>query len=288
MLPIQRRDRCGPGAEEGWVPRSALDCVRMQPGHGVGTRVLVERADGYIATRVGDVVLVMHIEEDALASWAYVTLIHSRTGLLCPRGWVRGDSLRQWTAPESGDQPRSHLRIVTFGLESCDAELAACCNRNRCGGAFARVPDAALRAALGRMGHPSVDVLCDCRIFPDSGRERLYGHPGSHPVTVAQVARHENFQPLLRSIQEQWGAPSTQPRVMAFFCKSGKHRSVAVATVLKWIFEEEGLEVCIDHLCYRKWHLRHRRCAACCAPSADRDNAFAWAQYYWRSDESDE
>lgn len=280
--------RCGPGAEEGWVPRSALDCVRMQPGHGVGTRVIAERADGYIATRVGDVVMVTHIEVDALASWAYVILIHSRKGLLCPQGWVRRDSLRQWAAPQSspGDQPRprAHLRIVTFGLENCNAELAAHCKSLRYGGAFAQVPDATLRAALGRMGYPSVNVLCDCRIFPDYGQERLRGHPGGHPVTVAQVARHDNFRPLLRSIHEQWGAPSTESaRVMAFFCKSGKHRSVAVATILKRICEEEGLEVDLRHLSCTRWHGQHGSCAACCAPSADRDNALAWAQYYWRA-----
>jgi hypothetical protein len=279
-------------SQQGWVPRIAIDCALMEQGRGVGIRVLAERTDGYLATRVGDVVMVMHTEEDALAAWAYVVLMHSHAGRRCPRGWVRTDSLGPWPC---GGQPSSlaaagavspsrlglrRLKIITFGLSLPELERRPY---------FHSTPDEwALRAALSRRGYESVSALCDCRMFSGERGERIYDHPGSHPITTATVAMHPRFPALLISVQEQWLASLAKEgsgkmeTLLAFFCTSGKHRSVAVATIFQSICQvREGLHVELCHLSSAAWHQEHQGCAVCSAPSAERDAALREAQNTW-------
>ena len=152
-------------------------------------------------------------------------------------------------------QPPAHgtLKLIAFGLENCDSELSEFCAA-RGGGHNVTVPRHVLLAALARKGERRVNLLLDTRCFPNgASTERRPRHPGTHPNNISEIVNHRNFRKFLqRTAEPEWRKAHEQQRaagrveedfVVAAFCKSGKHRSVAIAECLCYIGVSEGFKL---------------------------------------------
>jgi hypothetical protein len=155
---------------------------------------------------------------------------------------------RQLRKPIAGS-----LRLITFGLENSDSDLYNRCmdegrangDRGPCG-AYAQFEESELRAALERKKERDVDLVLDARRFPDPGAQHNIRHIGVHPDIICGIVYHSNFRSYLKDVRSLWreamskkrSQPGALPQlVIALYCKAGKHRSVAVAEVLRSIGE---------------------------------------------------
>jgi hypothetical protein len=114
---------------------------------------------------------------------------------------------------------KQRLRIVTYGL---------------------RYPDAA--------DDNPADMLVDVRCFRDPGAGELKYHDGHNPEIMFRMSHHEFFVPWLHEIRDQLlgcfadrEADPEEPFVVAIYCRSGQHRSVAAAVMLEFIANEVGM-----------------------------------------------
>ena len=104
---------------------------------------------------------------------------------------------------------------------------------------------------------------------PSGAWAKPVGHYGTHTLNLLRVAQHDEFAPLVRRIV-QWlyraGRPPAASLHSTMYCKSGNHRSVALAELLAYAAKTTGLcvEVETDHLCDFRWpSYKCRVCAAC-------------------------
>lgn len=161
--------------------------------------------------------------------------------------------------------PRKRIaELVTFGLETCDAELAALCQQSVGGGAWARCEDADLRAALERRCVPDARaaILVDARRFPDPDASQHTRHVGLHPKIIMRICQHRNFRRWLTWVKSEFdkayenrtaAAGETIMVTIALYCRVGKHRSVATAVVLAYILAAEGWDCHVKHLSMARW-----------------------------------
>ena len=105
--------------------------------------------------------------------------------------------------------------------------------------------ETAKKAMAAIVGAPPEDVcVLDCRDFhPPSGQPKRVEHVGTHPDILEQVAEHRKCQEFMNFIAHMlhdaaldWRKYARrQPRRsvhIVMMCKSGKHRSVAMAWLL--------------------------------------------------------
>jgi len=131
---------------------------------------------------------------------------------------------------------------------------------------MAQFSDWQLREALCRLGYPQVDIILDARKFPDFKAQHLTRHTGIHPAIIERITLHDKFPSYLLDLRKKWrravyqhsveqpGAPVRL--VVALYCRTGKHRSVAVAECLRHIAEaaEDFHVYGVVHLSRSKWN----------------------------------
>ena len=121
-------------------------------------------------------------------------------------------------------------------------------------------------------------VHVDCRGLYDPNGSTT--HPGIHVGVIEGVVYHRKFDEIVWDFLALladilWGAETgdlprcvapSQGGVSAYitpFCKKGRHRSVAVATlILRWL-EAQGAQVTGEHLCKPDWTGCKGRCGEC-------------------------
>eukprot|EP00439_Symbiodinium_sp_Y106_P059453 s2715_g8.t1 len=87
-------------------------------------------------------------------------------------------------------------------------------------------------------------IVFDVRNFKDPAAGNLKHHDGRHDEIIDRIRRHSAFPNLVVSLrtriaQELQRSGSTSIKVV-FYCKSGRHRSVAFGTMFKYILLYEG------------------------------------------------
>jgi len=184
------------------------------------------------------------------------------------------------------------LRLITFGLENCDSELINL-GMDRGGAAFAEFYDEELREALARKQEPNVDLVLDARRFPDPGATHNTRHIGVHPEIIERIVRHWHFTEYLRDVRRKWRevrerrrlqSDRTTSMVIAVYCRSGKHRSIAVAECLKHIGQRvEGLRFNgRNDLSRPRWkNVCRGGCDECSTPSERKESALQHAVNIW-------
>ena len=159
---------------------------------------------------------------------------------------------------DSGEVKKT-LRILTFGLETCDQELVNECRHGPFDGARAQFTDDQLREAMHRQGEDVVALFSDARNFPDPDCHK-YGfyHYGKNPHIICRICKNRKFPQWIRGLKWHVYAATNnlqQPLVtIALYCKKGKHRSVACAYIVQRIFREMGWS-CPEpkHLSRQNW-----------------------------------
>ena len=165
-----------------------------------------------------------------------------------------------------GALPRC-VSIVTFGLEKLDGELSVEVE-SLGGGVWATLSENSLQAALWRSWRFRADLVVDARGFPDPAACAAgYGHTGHHPEIMQRIMNHKNFRTWLRQVKHRFLIAAENRFAMtraangscvdvglALYCKSGKHRSVATALILRHILRMEQWGVAeVRHLSQKYW-----------------------------------
>ena len=173
------------------------------------------------------------------------------------------------------------MQLVTFGVANCDDALA------RLAEVRSHIEEKDLRAALKRMGVPSVDMLVDTRCLSDPEKSSLTWHTGRHPEIIRRLANHPEFPGWLNTFKTSFrthcvdgGAGGNLSMTIGVYCKSGKHRSVAAALILAYIFAAEGWFLLpTKHL---SMHLWGSRGCHICARLSEVGAALQMAVAQWR------
>ena len=148
---------------------------------------------------------------------------------------------KRWPLPScQPPPPPSRFRLVTFGLET-EPDLYDQCAR---AGTKTGLAENSVRAACERNCGQLEDmqiVVLDGRMFPDLSSE-LQMHYGTHSRIVRLICDHDMFVEWLRMAKNAI-SQSLRPgqlAIIAVYCRSGKHCSVALAVVLEHILSRVG------------------------------------------------
>ena len=123
--------------------------------------------------------------------------------------------------------------------------------------------EAYVRVALGR----SPAVQLDARCFRDPGAEELIDHTGMHPVIISRLVAAKEFPlwagaargQILEAVRGRERDRLRGPVTVLVFCRSGKHRAVAAAAIIK------HASITVDGLnCLPVIHLGRSRCSLRC------------------------
>ena len=123
--------------------------------------------------------------------------------------------------------------------------------------------EAYVRVALER----SPAVQLDARCFRDPGAGELIDHTGMHPAIISRLVATKEFPlwagaargQILEAVREHERDRLRGPVTVLVFCRSGKHRAVAAAAVMRHAaITVEGLN------CLPVIHLGRPRCNWCC------------------------
>ena len=188
------------------------------------------------------------------------------------------------------------VHIFSFGLETFDDVLSDACDKQG-GGARAQVCHSVLRGLLeekveNARFHEEVAILADCRQFADPAKEKgcrsLCGHVGWHPQIMSNIANHRNFPGFIRWIKKELELKllkSDEVRI-ACFCKSGRHRSVAITRFLKHLVTKQGWACSVKHFAEESGHWNRlclNNCRECESRSEAREEAYRIAESCFRS-----
>ena len=102
----------------------------------------------------------------------------------------------------------------------------------------------------------------DCCDLRDASTKALAIHDGRHPDILRTVLTHDGFPGLLQEVKDIAEAGFDPNAEIRFFCNSGRHRSVAVATLIGRILTEAGYQVEMAHHGLAQSEHKHDR-AAC-------------------------
>lgn len=190
-------------------------------------------------------------------------------------GWPSWQQVLREEAREASAKAKITVRVATLGLEAAgiynlnDVETGA------------RSYAEGLKELSGPL---EVDFWLDARCFGDPDAGPLKHHIGTHPFIIERLVNSDHFAPWLRSAKRHFqrirrrlassatsraakldGDAALEERglTVLVFCRSGRHRAVAAATVLRHVVaEHEGMR-CPEpmHLCLLK--LGGCRCHYC-------------------------
>lgn len=205
------------------------------------------------------------------------------------------------SAHRRGSGPgQCHCRVMlfSFGLETFEEELAEKCYRHLGGGASIKFSDSDIQAALSRKSFDARAIVVDARSFPDPEAMYLRGHTGHHHAIISRICDHKNFRRWLAGVKRKFldavcaepqasGLSTTShalPLTMAFYCRVGKHRSVACSQILEHILRAEGWDCPVPrHLSSPRWGKKccHGQCHECREPPDHLQTALNTALYLW-------
>ena len=115
----------------------------------------------------------------------------------------------------------------------------------------------------------------DARCFTDPGRTELLDHTGMHPAIISRLVATKEFPlwagaargQILEAVHEHERDRLQGPVTVLVFCRSGKHRAVAAAAIIK------HASITVDGLnCLPVIHLGRSRCSlrcVACEPGGD-------------------
>ena len=113
-------------------------------------------------------------------------------------------------------------------------------------------------------------VVYDARCFSDPYRGSNRGHTGQHAEIICGVCNSPHFRDWLIRLKHKVAQEVAQIGTnkilrIAFYCKSGRHRSVAATYILQHILENQGFRVQVCHLSENSWgrHMCMGTCAYC-------------------------
>ena len=174
-----------------------------------------------------------------------------------------------------------HIKIVSFGVQKLQRLLPH------------NPKDCDLKSALCDVGIHNVALFVDVRNFPDpdAGNKGLHGHTGNHHSIISGIVKHPQFSKTLLLVKNWWKqtvkSPSYSDVAIAFYCKAGRHRSVAWASIVHHIFNSGIVEsVEVFHQSFHDGHWKFlctEKCAECCQKSDIRDKALELALSTWIS-----
>ena len=105
----------------------------------------------------------------------------------------------------------------------------------------------------------------DTRVFRDPDGRGEVNHLGMHPKVLERLIQHHQVGPFLSStwrkveevmrhrhdsVDEMYAVPT-----FVFYCNKGRHRSVAMATILEHCLNQIGYKVKTIHLMREFWQL---------------------------------
>jgi RNase adaptor protein for sRNA GlmZ degradation len=103
-----------------------------------------------------------------------------------------------------------------------------------------------------------------------SSEAHLKSHTGEHVTICERVIWHPNFNKILNTVRKAFiafmhGPAEHRTFRVATYCKSGRHRSVAVTVTLRYIFEWLGYQVQVVHWSQPSWQrwFCYRKCQDC-------------------------
>ena len=95
---------------------------------------------------------------------------------------------------------------------------------------------------------PYADVSFDCRALKDKIDNLGYCHSGNRPEVIRGITRQPGFREWLANAKRQISAKMLEmfeqgktEIIIGAVCKSGKHRSVACANILRFCLTGEAL-----------------------------------------------
>ena len=183
---------------------------------------------------------------------------------------VLPDTLALPPLPPGKPPQQRHITIFTFGLQNW-AEVRA-----------AHVEHDMLKRIFKSRGKGDVDIFHDARQFNDRTCTR---HIGIHPKILQNITWNDSFPGWLESLRadivgvfERFSSIT-----VAFYCRSGTHRSVAGAYILEYIAKMEGWTTSTQHLCEAQWQRTCRgQCKECSLGNTVREEALNWAWFRWQ------
>ena len=130
---------------------------------------------------------------------------------------------------------------------------------------------------LLRNTYYNVDVVVDMLAFSDPIAGPLKAHIGEHPEILWRMLQHPHFPTWLRNVvyEVRQLLHSRGHARVAFFCRAGRHRSIAGAWFLHHVSETMGWQCMVSHLSKQDWKgTCPEQCSACRpGPSDLRDQA---------------
>jgi hypothetical protein len=105
----------------------------------------------------------------------------------------------------------------------------------------------------------------DARVLHDPRNKQLRAHCGYHPAIIAGICSHRRLPSLLRDIKMHLQSSPADVHI-GLQCRSGKHRSVAMASILENII---GEKIEVHHANANAWRddCRTGRCHSCNSPA---------------------
>ena len=137
-----------------------------------------------------------------------------------------------------------------------------------------------LVAGLSKLIGHDVHYMIDCRPITDPNHDkRLRGHIGLHPDILMAIGAHELFGQILVGVHDMLQALTPADVVLRIvcYCRSGRHRSVAVATLLAHVLPHAlptTANVVVQHASKWAWAGGARQqptCQGACLECQDRE-----------------
>ncbi len=133
-------------------------------------------------------------------------------------------------------------------------------------------------------------IFVDCRGFKDPAHvEHLRDHIGTHPTNMHQLVfgSHNQFDGWLTDLNDRFRAlkPRPEEHVIAFFCKKGRHRSVACAAIFYECIRRCSHVMLVgppEHLSSSYWYMLCDNCPTCRDPAPQKTEAIAYATNLWK------
>ncbi len=189
------------------------------------------------------------------------------------------------------------VKIIFFGLSNCSVRQGVTPHAHALqqwwasSGTRGRVPQELLENMLresGKAEPTDVTVFFDCRIFHDPNGGALRGHVGVHPDIASGLLQAHLFRPFWGDVKR-----TLQPALRAgphdvaigFYCRSGKHRSVALAHLAHGVLSRTHRASPPDGL--QQENAWRRTCRGCCSECAGPQRETRWAavlataQQFW-------
>jgi hypothetical protein len=162
------------------------------------------------------------------------------------------------------------VELVTFGLWK-DLKLQT--SRGPC----VKSSDALILRTLRAVAGEQIDMIVDTRVFKDPEAGELRDHCGLHATIIERVVFNDKFPAFLQRVRMQVVPAlmsNSVPFRLGIFCRSGKHRSVAVAQILRHVFAACMPGHNVTWRCVKK----HSRCLnGYCAECNERPQSFMQA-----------